>query len=115
MRKSVFDLEENHAAALSYVLTFVTGLPVLVLEKENKYVRFHAMQSTLLGLTMLVLRFVLGILTIVPLLGVLAAIANWAVGILTVVAVVYLILQALKGTEFKLPILGDISWSQVNK
>jgi len=115
MKKSVFGLEENHAAAVSYVLTFVSGLPVLVLEKENKYVRFHAMQSTLFGLAVLVLRFVLGILSVIPLLGWIASFANWLVGIITVVAVVYLILAALKGQEFKIPVIGDIAWDQVNK
>jgi len=115
MKKSIFGLEENHVAALSYVLTFVTGLPVLVLEKENKYVRFHAMQSTLLGLTMLVLRFALGILSIIPILGWLARIANGAVGFISFVAIVYLIYMAFKGHEFKLPVIGDISYEQVNK
>ena len=115
MQKSIFGLDEKHAAALSYVFTFVTGLPVLILEKDNKYVRFHAMQSTLLGLALLVLRFALGILSAIPLLGILAGIANWAIGVISVVAVIYLFLMALRGHEFKLPIIGDISWAQVNK
>ena len=115
MKKSLFGLEENHVSALSYVLTFVTGLIVLVLEKENKNVRFHAMQSTLLGLAAMILNFALRILSIIPLLGILASLANSLVGIALVAAVIYMILNALKGQTLKLPIIGDIAWEQVNK
>ena len=115
MKKSLFDLEENHVAAISYVLTFVTGLPVLVLEKENKYVRFHAMQSTLFGLAALILRIVLGIFARIPILGILASLANALIGLLVLAVVIYMILNALKGQTFKLPIIGDIAWEQVNK
>jgi len=122
MKKSLFGLEENHVAALSYVFTFFTGLPVLILEKENRYVRFHAMQSTLFGLAMLVVRFALGILGVlkgIPILGwivaLIAGLANWLIGVVTLVAIIYMILQALKGVEFKLPILGEIAHGQVNK
>jgi len=115
MKKSLFGLDENHVAALSYVLTFVTGLPVLVLEKENKTVRFHAMQSTLFGLAALVLRFVLGIFSAIPLLGALARFANGIVGILVVAVVVYMVWNAFKEQLVKLPVIGDIAWDQVNK
>ena len=115
MNKSVFGLEEKHAAAISYVFTFFSGLPILVLEKENKFVRFHAMQSTLFGLAMLVIRFALGILSAIPILGWLARIANGFTGIVTVIVVIYLILEALKGNSFKIPVIGDIAYDQVNK
>ena len=115
MKKSVFGLDENIAAALSCILTFVSGLIVLILEKENKFVRFHAMQSTLFGLAVLILRFALGILSYIPLLGWIAALANWLAGVLVVVVALYLAYSAYKSQEFKLPVIGDIAWQQVNK
>jgi hypothetical protein len=37
--------QPNIAAVLSYVLTVATGTIMLIIERENKYVRFHALQS----------------------------------------------------------------------
>ena len=39
---------ENLMAAASYLLGFVTGIIFLLIEKQSKFDRFHAMQSTLL-------------------------------------------------------------------
>ena len=40
-----FNLPQNTAGALTYVLGWVTGLVFLLIEKKNAFVRFHAMQS----------------------------------------------------------------------
>ena len=44
-KKTSSGLSKNIAAALCYVGIWVTGLIFLLLEKEDKFVRFHAMQS----------------------------------------------------------------------
>ena len=115
MNKSYFGLDEKLASALSYVLPPVTGLAAFVLEKENKTVRFHAMQATLFGLALIIVRTGLGILSVVPLLGWLARFANWAVGLIAFAAIIYLIMMALKEQKYRLPIIGDIAHDQVNK
>ena len=53
--KTSTGLDANLAAALSYLLGFVSGAVFLVLEKENRFVRFHALQSVLAfgGVTLL--------------------------------------------------------------
>lgn len=38
-------LEPNIAALLSYILGWLTGIVFILIEKDNKFVRFHAMQS----------------------------------------------------------------------
>ena len=40
-------MQPNVEAGLSYVLTWVTGLIFFLMEKQNRFVRFHAMQSIL--------------------------------------------------------------------
>ena len=115
MKKSIFGLDENCAASIACIFTFFSGLAVLILEKDNKYVRFHAMQSTLFGLAALILRFALGILSRIPLLGGLAAFVNSGVGLLVFLVAVFLAIMAYKGQAYKLPIIGEISWEQVHK
>ena len=115
MKKSVFGLNENIAGALSYVFTFFSGIVVLVMEKENKFVRFHALQSTIWFVFLCVLGWALRILAGIPLLGLLIGVVAWAVGVISFASWVLLIVMAVKGETFKLPVIGDVVWAQVNK
>src|SRR4029078_6934653 len=68
----------NVAGALAYVLGPITGVIFYVLEKDNRFVRFHAAQSIVVSLAMFIISFVLGILGVVigavPLIGWLVAV-----------------------------------------
>ena len=70
-QKTSTGLDANVAAALTYAVGWVTGLAFLVMEKDNRFVRFHAMQSTIVFAT-LSLGFIL--LQSIPLLGMLLSI-----------------------------------------
>jgi len=50
--ESSLDLEENVASMICYIGTFVTGFIFFLIEKKNKTIRFHAMQSILLILVL---------------------------------------------------------------
>lgn len=105
--KSSTGLEANLAGALTYVLGPITGILFLVLEKDSKFVRFHAMQSTITFLGLFVVSVVLGF---IPILG-------WLVAIFLQLAalVLWLILmfKAFQGEKFKLPAIGDLAERQV--
>ncbi len=45
MGKSSTGLDENVAGLLCYVLGWVSGLVFFLIEKESKFVKYHAMQS----------------------------------------------------------------------
>ena len=109
MNKSIFGLNENLAAAIAYVGMFVTGIIVLVLERDNKFVRFAALQSTVLFLTFALVGAIVGW---VPLLGWLASRILRKVAI---AVMIFLVIKALSGQMFKIPILGDICWEKINK
>ena len=106
--KTSIGLDANLAAALSYLLGFVSGIVVLVLEKDNRFVRFHALQSVL-AFGAITLLWVL--LNAVPLLG-------FLLGVVIIIpgsAVVWLLLmfKAYQGEEFKLPIVGPIAAERI--
>ena len=122
-QKSIFDLDENIVAALSYLLGPFTGIAVLILEKENKFVRFHALQSTLWFLMLMVIGWVIGfvasLFTGIPFVG-------WAFGIafggifsigtvIYILSKIFLMLRAYNGATCKIPIIGDVVWAQINK
>jgi len=102
--KSSTSIEPNLAAALSYLVGFVTGIIFLVVEKENRFVRFHAMQSTLVFAGIVLLDI---LLQIVPILG--ALIVIFLVIPASAVLWLFLMFQAYQGEEFKLPFVGQMA------
>jgi uncharacterized membrane protein len=107
--KSSTGMDENVAALLTYVLGLVTGIIFLVIEKESKFVRFHAFQSILISAVYIILNMILGF---IPIIG-------WLISLLLspVFFVLWLILlyQAYQGKLFKLPVIGDFAEEQSNK
>ena len=108
-KKSVFGLDENIAGALCYLLTFISGIAFLILERENKTVRFHALQSTLWFMLLSIARWVFGW---IPLLG---GVIDWALGVIAIVSIVFLMYNAFMNKKFKIPIIGDVAEAQVNR
>ena len=107
-KTSIFGLEANLAAALSYLVGFVTGIIVLLMEKENRFVRFHAMQSTLVFAGIVVLDI---LLQIVPILG--ALVVFLLVIPASAILWLFLMFKAYQGEEFKLPFVGQIAADKV--
>ncbi|MCX5706959.1 MAG: DUF4870 domain-containing protein [Candidatus Omnitrophica bacterium] len=101
--KTSIGMQANVAAVLCYFLFFITGIIFYVLEKENKFVRFHAMQS----IVVFGFLWVLGaVLAFIPVIG-------WAVmplvSVVTLILWVLLMIKAYQGEYFKLPVAGDIA------
>ena len=115
MNKSVFDLNENLAAALAYVGVFITGIVVLIMEKENKFVRFAALQSTIFFIPAFIVSWAIGLFTFIPFLGWIFSFIQGVFAFAMFLVWLYLIFTAYKGQAVKLPILGDICWDQVHK
>lgn len=94
-------LKKNTAGALAYVLGPITGVIFLILEKDP-FVRFHAMQSIVVFVTLFVLQWILGLtivlLVLVPLVGILAFIL-WLM----------CIYKAWMGEEWEVPVLGKFA------
>ena len=115
MNKSVFGLNENLAAMVAYLGTFVTGIIVLILEKENKFVRFAALQSTVTFLAIFVISFILNLLGGIPILGFIFGIVSWLLSIGAFALWIFLMVKSYQGQAVKLPVVGDICWEQVHK
>jgi len=106
--KTSAGMDANVAAALSYLVGFVTGIIFLLVEKENKFVRFHAMQSTLVFLGIVAIDI---LLQLVPILGALLVIFV----VIPASAVLWLLLmfKAYQGEEFKLPLVGQMAADRI--
>jgi len=117
--KTTVGMQPNVAALLSYVLGFVTGLVFFLIEKENKFVRFHAIQSMIVFGALFVSQIAVGILFAIFImlrLGFMMPVFSFITGLLYLVGVilwVVLMVKAYQGETFKLPIAGDIAEKQV--
>jgi len=113
--RTTLGIPPNLAAALAYLLAWVSGIIVLLIEKENRYVRFHAAQSVLVfgGLTVLgmLLPIAGNILGIIPLIGpifkAILSIISFLLGLAALVTWVGLVLLALFGRDYRVPYLDS--------
>jgi uncharacterized membrane protein len=106
---------DNLAAAAAY-LSFIPAIILLRLRcyKHNQLVRFHALQSIFLAVAAVflavVLRIVFAMLLLIPRFGYLIA---WLVvletGLAGVMVWVVVLIKALQGERFKLPVIGNLA------
>lgn len=101
--KTSTGIQANVAGLLCYLLGFITGIIFYLIEKENKFVRFHALQSII---TFGFLSIVAIILPVIPILGILLFPIVW---LAQVVLWIVLMIKAYQGEEFKLPVIGDMA------
>ena len=103
MAKTATGLEENVAGLLCYVLGWISGIVFLIIEPENKFVRFHAFQSII----------VFGIITLVgivfapvPFLG---GFITWVASVIGFILWLILMVTAVQGNKYKLPWAGALA------
>jgi len=103
-------LEPNVAGLLCYVAWWITGLIFFLIEKDDDFVRFHAMQSIVTFGAITILSIVCGILFLVPFLGWILGMILW---IGSIILWILLMVKAYQGEKFKLPVIGDLAekWS----
>jgi len=101
--KSTSGVPQGIAGIVCYFVPLIGGLVFLFLEKENRLIRFHAVQSVLLWIVFLIALAVLGW---IPVIG-------WLVGLVLLVVWLYIMYQALMEREHLLPVIGRIAKKQV--
>jgi uncharacterized membrane protein len=122
--KTALGLDSNVGAMLCYMplcgVSLIYSIIVLITDKTNRTVRFHAFQSLLLTAAYIAVIFVVGLVG-----GGLAAAANSAIlggltsllyfGVIIVFLglMIYGCVKAYQNQMFKLPVIGDMAdkWS----
>ncbi|OGD88221.1 hypothetical protein A3I53_04075 [Candidatus Curtissbacteria bacterium RIFCSPLOWO2_02_FULL_40_13b] len=106
--------DRNIVAALSYVLGFITGIVILLVEKDDKFIRFHAMQSTIATGSLFLLNIAVGlILKPLGILDVLAGMLNILFWFLILLVIIISFVRTYQGKLFKWPIVGAFSEKQI--
>ena len=106
--KSSTGLDENVAAFLCYLFGFITGIVFLVVEKKSSFVKFHAMQSTITFLGLFVISIILSWIPIINLLV-------YPIWLLSLILWLLLMIKALQGKRYSLPIAGKMAEGKSGK
>lgn len=109
MEKSSTGLAENVAGLLCYVLGWVSGLVFVLIEQENKFVRFHAIQSIYVFGALTIAGIILGWIPFIG--GVLATL----ILILGIILWIVLMIRAYQGVKYKLPWAGNLAEKWVGR
>ena len=116
-------LTSNVAAALSYVLGFITGIIFLVMEPYNKdkFVRFHAFQSIFFNAGLIafwivwsILAAILGTLTF-GVLGLLMGLLGLVIALGIFGFWIFLMFKAYNNQKFMIPFIGKLAEQQASK
>jgi uncharacterized membrane protein len=99
-------IEPNLAGLLCYAVWWITGIIFLLIEKENKFIRFHAIQSIFTFGAISIIQIILGF---IPVVGWILGVIVWVAAFILWILLMY---QAYQGKMFKLPIVGDIAEKQ---
>ncbi len=108
--KSSTGLDANIAGLVCYLVGFITGILFLAVEKKSRFVRFHAMQSTGVFITLFVISVVLGFLP----LGV-AAVLSTLISLLALVVWIFMMYKAYSWEAYRLPVFGDMAAKELEK
>ena len=122
--KTALGLDTNVGALLCYMpvcaVSLIYSIIVIVQEKENKLMRFHAFQSLILTIA-----YVVVVVAVSVVGGIIAGVANsmaigfLANGVVLLIVIAFLglmvfgMVKGYQGQKFKIPVIGDMAdkWS----
>jgi uncharacterized membrane protein len=115
-------LPANIAAAIASI-PLVGGIVFYIIEKQDSFVRFYAMQSIIYGgawlLFYIVWSVILAILVPIPVVGWILAIPLWIIWALVHIAflviMIITIVKALTGVRWDIPYVGPMARKQVSE
>ncbi len=112
-------MSARNEAVLSYALWWLSGLVFFVIERKNRFVRFAAAQSFLTLGGAFLLYVLLRLITLIPVIGfLLSPIISCLVFVVLVPSALlwlFLMVQSYRGVKVKLPVVGDLAETLVDR
>ena len=125
--KTGLGLDANLGAAIGYPVG-VLAIIIFFMEKENRFARFHALQSILYSavavvvfVALIIVWLVLGLLlslissALATIVGLLVGLVLVVIGLAYLGGLIFSAVKAYGGNSFKLPVVGDMAEKIINK
>jgi len=110
-KKSSTGMESQIAVLIAYLFSWIGGLVIYLIEKENKFVKYSAMQALILGIfevaCIIVISVILGFIPYIgwflfSWLGYVLASVGWIFGIIAII-------KAFKGEVYRIPVISKLA------
>ncbi len=101
-------LQENVAALLCYVFWWLGGIVFLVLEPNNKNIKFHAWQSIIISVPFFIVAIIFSVIPHIWFIGTILWVGGW-------VLLLYVGLMAYQGRKIVVPIAGPLAQKWVEQ
>jgi uncharacterized membrane protein len=117
--KTGMGMEANLASALGYPIGLI-AIILVIIEKQNRFARFHALQSLLLHVAWIAVFIVAGVFfailtAISEYLGIVGLIFFPLLLLVYLASLLFCAYKAYQGEMFKLPVIGDVSANSAGK
>lgn len=107
---TVAGLSPDIAGVLCYSVGWISGIVMLLIKKENRYIRFHALQSIITFGILTVPIIVLNLITLKNgILHLSLVILYWIIIVFSVFLWILLMYKAYQGQIYRLPLTGHIT------
>jgi uncharacterized membrane protein len=110
-KKSSTGMEPKIAILLAYLFSWLGGLIIWLIEKENKFVKWNALQALIVGILEVICIVVISsILGLIPFIG--WFLFSWlgyvAAGVLFIFAIICIV-QAFQGKTYRIPGICELT------
>lgn len=103
-------IDPRIAGLLAYLLGVISGLIIFLIEKEHQEVRYHAAQSIIVSVALIVLNIAVGIVSALPVIGwVITILGSLVLGLGGFVLWIYLMVQGYQLNHVRLPVAGEMA------
>jgi len=112
-------LNARNEAVFSYLIGWLSGLVFFLIERKNRFVRFHAAQSFIFFGAVFIIYVILRLIALIPLLGFLLGpilgVVTFIVLALAFLIWLFMMFQAYRGVYFRLPIVSGYAENLVDR
>ena len=98
--------DEKMKGALAYVLGFITGIIVLLIGGDSKFLKFHAWQSIIGSIAIGIVYFIISVIISAITLG-FGALCMPFLGLIVWIYFLYGAYMVYSGKDFKIPVIAD--------
>ena len=106
-KKSSTGMEPKIAVLLSYLFSWLGGLIFFLMEKENKFVKWNALQALILGIiemiALILFVFILGIPLLFVYVGIFFMAIGWIIFAAGYICAIIAIVMNFQGKTFRIP------------
>jgi len=104
-------------AALPYILSVMVGVIIYLIAKDDKFSRFHALQSIMFDIALMPIFFLEFIIYVILMITIIGAFVMWFVILFTALAAflfrLYMAYSAFQGESPMIPVIGKMALERI--